>query len=77
MRSPGGNVRIDSVTQHTFKTPRIGRVRSDGQFEIVWTAAKPEQPIPYPASRTTEQWHSLLHDLYNGWGDQWEASAEE
>jgi urea transport system substrate-binding protein len=77
MRSPGGDVRIDAATQHTFKTPRIGRVTGDGQFEIVWTAAKPEKPIPYPASRTTEQWRAYLHDLYAGWGDQWAAPPEE
>ncbi len=77
MRSPGGDVRIDPATQHTFKTPRIGRLRPDGQFEIIWTAAKPEQPIPYPTSRTTEQWRAFLHDLYAGWGNQWSAPAKE
>lgn len=77
LRAPEGDVRIDAATQHTFKTPRIGRVQNDGQFEIVWTAAKPQQPIPYPASRTTEQWRAYLHDLYTGWGDQWSAPPEE
>jgi urea transport system substrate-binding protein len=77
LRAPEGDVRIDAATQHTFKTPRIGRVQNDGQFEIVWTAAKPQQPIPYPASRTTEQWRAYLHDLYTGWGDQWSAAPEE
>ena len=77
MRSPGGEVRIDPATQHTFKTPRIGQVQADGQFEIVWTAAKPEPPIPYPASRTTEEWRALLHDLYTGWGNHWAAPAKE
>src|SRR5690606_19007472 len=32
MLAPGGDVRIDPATQHTFKTPRIGRVQADGQF---------------------------------------------
>jgi urea transport system substrate-binding protein len=77
LRAPEGDVRIDAATQHTFKTPRIGRVQNDGQFEIVWTAAKPQQPIPYPASRTTELWRAYLHDLYTGWGDQWSAPPEE
>ena len=73
MRSPGGEVRIDPTTQHTFKTPRIGRVLSDGQFEVVWTAAKPEPPLPYPGSRTAAEWRAFLHDLYAGWGNQWSA----
>lgn len=77
MHAPEGDVRIDPATQHTFKTPRIGKVQSDGQFEIVWTAAKPEPPIPYPTSRTTEQWKAYLHDLYSGWGNQWAAPATD
>ena len=77
MRAPSGDVRIDPATQHTLKTPRIGQVQPDGQFEIVWTAAKPEPPIPYPASRTTEEWRAFLHDLYTGWGNQWAAPAKE
>lgn len=76
MESPGGDVRIDPATQHTFKTPRIGRVRPDGQFEVVWTAAKPEPPSPYPSSRSAEKWRAFLHDLYVGWGDQWAAPVE-
>jgi urea transport system substrate-binding protein len=75
MRSPGGDVRVDPATQHTFKTPRIGRIRSDGQFDIIWTAEKPVRPSPYPDTRTTEQWRALLHDLYIGWGNRWSAPA--
>lgn len=71
--SAGGMIRTDSATQHTFKTPRIGRIKNDGQFELVWTAAKPERPSPYPSSRTTQQWKALLHDLHSGWGNQWSA----
>ncbi|REJ82084.1 MAG: serine/threonine protein kinase [Planctomycetota bacterium] len=77
MVSPGGAVRIDPATQHTFKTPRIGRVQADGQFEIVWTAAKPEPPQPYPASRSTADWKAYLHDLYTGWGNRWAAPHYE
>lgn len=72
-RAPGGEVRIDPATQHTFKTPRIGRLQPNGQFEIVWTAAKPQRPIPFPASRTSEEWRGFLSDLYANWGNRWSA----
>jgi urea transport system substrate-binding protein len=75
MRAPHGDVRVDPESQHTYKTPRIGRIQSDGQFEVIWTAAHPEPPMPYPKSRTTEQWKGLLHDLFTGWGEQWAAPA--
>ncbi|MGI9471902.1 MAG: transporter substrate-binding protein [Rubripirellula sp.] len=76
MVAPEGVVRIDPATQHTFKTPRIGRVQSDGQFEIVWTAVKEQPPLPYPASRPTAAWKALLHDLYSGWGNRWSAPSK-
>jgi urea transport system substrate-binding protein len=76
MRSPGGEIRIDPATQHAFKTPRIGKITSDGQFEIVWTAAKTEAPEPYPQSRLSEQWRVVLHDLYRSWGQQWVAPTK-
>jgi urea transport system substrate-binding protein len=73
---PGGYVRIDPATQHTFKTPRIGKIRADGQFEVVWTAAEPVHPTPFPRSRTTAEWKAFLHDLYTGWGEQWAAPID-
>jgi urea transport system substrate-binding protein len=73
MTAPSGNVRIDSATQHTFKTPRIGRITADGQFEVVWTASNPEPPMPYTHSRTAANWRAFLHDLYLGWGNRWSA----
>lgn len=76
MTSPGGEVRIDPATQHAFKTPRIGQVRADGQFDVVWTAAQPEPPNPYPSSRTTEEWRAFLHDLHTSWGNRWAPPAD-
>jgi urea transport system substrate-binding protein len=73
LRAPGGEVRIDATTQHTFKTPRIGQIREDGQFDIVWTSFETVEPQPYPPSRTAEQWRALLHDLHTGWGNRWSA----
>jgi urea transport system substrate-binding protein len=73
LEAPEGEVRIDAATQHAFKTPRIGKILNDGQFEVVWTATRPELPQPFPPSRTGEQWKAFLDDLYHGWGNRWEA----
>jgi len=72
-KAPEGEVRIDADTQHCFKTPRIGRIQADGQFEIVWTAPEPVRPEPFPPTRTAAEWRALLHDLYTGWGNHWAA----
>ena len=72
-----GLMRIDAATQHSYKTPRIGKVRPDGQFDVVWTAEEPVKPKPYTNSRTTEQWRAMLHDLYAGWNDHWAAPMDD
>ncbi len=73
IQSPGGPVRFDPVTQHLFKTPRIGQIQSDGQFSIEWVDVKPVAPMPYPESRSPEQWTELLDELYLEWNEQWAA----
>ena len=55
-----GPVRIDAATQHTYQTPRIGKVMPDGQFEIVWMADAAVAPQPYPDSRKASEL-SLIH----------------
>jgi urea ABC transporter urea binding protein len=45
--APSGKVKIDAETQHTWKTVRIGKVRSDGQIEEVWNSGEPIQPDPF------------------------------
>jgi urea transport system substrate-binding protein len=73
--APEGNVRIDPDTQHCYKTPRIGQIRSDGQFQIVWSASEPIKPEPYPSTRTASEWSVFLIDLYRGWDNQWSAPS--
>jgi branched-chain amino acid transport system substrate-binding protein len=45
--APEGPVQIDADNNHVWLTPRIGRVRSDGQFDIVWEGKGPIKPDPY------------------------------
>jgi urea ABC transporter urea binding protein len=45
--APSGLVKIDAQTQHTWKTVRIGQVRSDGQIEEIWNSGAPVQPDPF------------------------------
>lgn len=71
LAAPEGIVYVDPDTQHTWKTVRIGRVRSDGQFDVVWSTEKPVRPVPYPVYRSRSQWEQLLSDLWQGWGGAW------
>ncbi len=69
--APGGLVYIDAKNQHIWKTVHIGKFRTDGQVDVVWSSEKPVQPLPFPASRLREHWEIFLHDLYTGWDKNW------
>jgi hypothetical protein len=56
---PGGPVRLDPKTQHTTKFFRLGRIRSDRQFDIVHASPAPLDPDPYPEV------------AFPGWGVDW------
>lgn len=47
VEAPQGWVWIDPDNNHSYLTPALGRSRSDGQFEILWTADAPVKPDPY------------------------------
>ena len=47
--APEGSIQIDPENNHTWLTPRIGRLRKDGVFDIVWQAKSAVKPDPYLA----------------------------
>ena len=73
MAAPGGTVTIDPATQHTWKTVRIGRIRPDGNFEILWDSQRPVRPVPFPSFLSRGEWISFLDQLYGGWDGSWAA----
>ncbi|MEA5549847.1 urea ABC transporter substrate-binding protein [Anabaena cylindrica UHCC 0172] len=70
-KAPEGVVYIDANNQHTWKTVRVGKIQSDGQFKIVWNSGKPIRPIPYPISRSKADWEIFINNLYQGWNRNW------
>jgi len=73
--APEGVVAIDPENQHLWKTVRIGRIRSDGQFDILWDSGRPVRPQPFPGHRSREQWRAFLEALRSGWDGQWAKPA--
>jgi len=70
-RGPGGMIYIDPENRHAWKTVRIGQIRPDGQFDIVWSSEYPIRPVPYPPQRTVQAWDAMLQQLYTSWGNRW------
>jgi urea transport system substrate-binding protein len=48
--APQGAISIDPENQHTWKMVRVGKIREDGQFEIVHTSERAIAPKPWDAS---------------------------
>ncbi len=72
--SPEGVVCIDPENKHVWKTVRIGKIKEDGQFRIVWSSQKSIRPVVYPVYRSKSEWDKLIQNLYDGWGGKWSNS---
>ncbi len=71
--APEGRVWMDPKSQHTWKSTRIGRMGTDGNFSIVFSSVQAIEPQPFPRFRDKNDWEELLLQLYEGWGCQWQA----
>jgi urea transport system substrate-binding protein len=56
--APGGKVKLDPKTQHTYKPFLMGKIRDDKQFDVVYRTPLLE-PVPYPQV------------AFPGWGCDW------
>lgn len=50
LKGPGGNVFLDTETNHSTLRPLIGRAAANGTFEIVWRGDNVIRPDPYLVS---------------------------
>ena len=75
MDAPDGIVTIDAESRAVWRPFHMGRLRPDGQFEIVWSIDKPIRPVVMIGTRTAEQWRSFLSDLRTRWNGHWSLGA--
>ena len=71
--APEGSVHVEPTNNHVLKATRIGKLRKDGQFDVVWVSERLRRPRPYPVYRTREEWVQKLQSLYKGWNNHWSA----
>jgi urea transport system substrate-binding protein len=43
----------------TWSYARVGKIRSDKQFTILWSSQKAIQPLAYPPTRSVAQWNDI------------------
>lgn len=63
LNAPHGVVSVEAATQHLWKTVRIGQVRDDGQFDIVWSSESPIRPSPFPTYHNKQEWLKRVREL--------------
>ena len=61
--APEGIITVDAETMHTWRPFYLGKIRPDGQFDVVWSLEKPVRPVPYPILRSRSQWDAFLEKL--------------
>lgn len=57
--APEGKIKVDPKTQHVYKYFRMGKIREDKQFDIVYETQEWIEPVPYPQI------------AFPGWGCDW------
>jgi urea transport system substrate-binding protein len=72
--APEGIVTIDPESRVAWRSFHVGKARSDGQFDIVWSITKPINPRTYVGTRSKAQWDALVDDLKARWGGRWSSS---
>lgn len=69
--APDGIVTIDSETRVAWRPCHVGRLRSEGQFEIIYSIPRPVRPVLYLATRPVDRWRAFQTDLQSRWGGRW------
>jgi urea transport system substrate-binding protein len=71
-----GLISVDPYTQHTWRSFSVGKIRPDGQIDLVWTINHPIRPVPYPPTRTKAEWDAFLSAMFSRWGGSWANPVE-
>ena len=61
--APSGIAAVDRATRHLWKPVRIGKARTDGQFELIWNSGDALRPDPFPNYRSQSEWQRRVTEL--------------
>jgi urea transport system substrate-binding protein len=75
IQTPAGLMFLDPATQYAWRPVRIGRIRRDGQFDVVWSSRRPVRPQPFPLSRTVQEWERFLARWQVTWHGAWDGPS--
>lgn len=62
--APSGIAAVDRRTRHLWKHVRIGKARSDAQFDLVWSSEDVLRPSPFSNYRSQLEWQQLATEWF-------------
>lgn len=71
LNAPSGILYSDNKINNMWWMVFIGKLRSDGQFSIIWNSEKQIQPVNYPIFMEKKKWDEFISNLYQQWGGSW------
>lgn len=77
IQTPDGSVIMSMNGLHAWKYVRIGKIRENRQFEIVWSSEQPVRPLPYQTYRSKTEWESLALSLQHQLNSSWMGKSGE
>ena len=72
---PGARIRIDPENLHAWLPVRVAKVQASGEVALVPGAGsvEPVRPMPFPPTRSRDEWNQFLRKLEMDWGGKWQA----
>jgi urea transport system substrate-binding protein len=61
--APQGLIHITEESLGAWQFFRIGKIRSDKQFTILWSSEKAIRPLAYPPTRTVSEWNDTRANI--------------
>lgn len=61
--APQGIIHIAENSLQTWQFARVGKIRSDKMFTILWNSEKAIKPLSYPPTRSIAEWDTLRKKL--------------
>ena len=63
LNAPEGVISVDRESRHTWRPFFVGKIRGDGQVDVVYSLVKAIRPGPFPFSRSRAEWLTFLGTL--------------
>lgn len=75
LRSASGIIYLDPKNNHLHKAMRIARIENNLP-QVIWSSNVLSSPLPFPVFKDRSFWQAHQTELFESWGQRWEASEK-